>query len=140
VTGSNVEVGDAEIQRTIDILRKQRASYEPRDDRAAQDDDRVTLDFAGTIDGVAFEGGSAENFPFVLGQGRMLPEFETAVRGLKAGDTNTFPLEFPADYGGQEVAGKTAEFKITVTEVAEPVLPEVDAEFAKSLEIGRAHV
>ncbi|MDX3894033.1 trigger factor [Pusillimonas sp.] len=133
VTRSNVEVGDAEVQRTIDILRKQRAVYEPREGRAAQDDDRVTLDFAGTIDGVAFEGGSAENFPFVLGQGRMLPEFETAVRGLKAGDTNTFPLEFPADYGGQEVAGKTAEFKITVTEVAEPVLPEVDAEFAKSL-------
>ncbi|TFL11406.1 trigger factor [Pusillimonas caeni] len=133
VTRSNVEVGDAEVQRTIDILRKQRAVYEPREGRAAQDDDRVTLDFAGTIDGVAFEGGSAENFPFVLGQGRMLPEFETAVRGLKAGDTNTFPLEFPADYGGKEVAGKTAEFKITVTEVAEPVLPEVDAEFAKSL-------
>lgn len=133
ITRSNVEVGEAEVQRTIDILRKQRASYEPRDDRAAQDDDRVTLDFAGTIDGVAFEGGSAENFPFVLGQGRMLPEFETAVRGLKAGDTNTFPLEFPADYGGQEVAGKTAEFKITVTQVAEPVLPEIDTEFAKAL-------
>src|SRR5690606_19064832 len=133
ITRSNVEVGEAEVQRTIDILRKQRASYEPRDDRAAQDDDRVTLDFAGTIDGVAFEGGSAESFPFVLGQGRMLPEFETAVRGLKAGDTNTFPLEFPADYGGQEVAGKTAEFKITVTQVAEPVLPEIDTEFAKAL-------
>ncbi|HUH86739.1 MAG TPA: trigger factor [Pusillimonas sp.] len=133
VTRAKVEVGDAEIQRTIDILRKQRASYEPRDDRAAQDDDRVTLDFAGTIDGVPFEGGSAENFPFVLGQGRMLPEFETAVRGLKAGDTNTFPLSFPADYGGQEVAGKTAEFKITVTQVAEPILPEVDTEFAKAL-------
>ncbi|NYT70158.1 trigger factor [Pusillimonas noertemannii] len=133
VTRSAVQVGDAEVQRTIDILRKQRAIYEPRDDRAAQDDDRVTLDFAGTIDGVAFDGGSAEDFPFVLGQGRMLPEFETAVRGLKAGDTATFPLEFPADYGGKEVAGKTAEFKITIKQVAEPVLPEVDAEFAKSL-------
>src|SRR5690606_11827328 len=133
VTRSAVQGGDAEVQRTIDILRKQRAIYEPRDDRAAQDDDRVTLDFAGTIDGVAFDGGSAEDFPFVLGQGRMLPEFETAVRGLKAGDTATFPLEFPADYGGKEVAGKTAEFKITIKQVAEPVLPEVDAEFAKSL-------
>lgn len=133
VTRSQVEVGDAEIQRTIDILRKQRATYEPRDDRAAQDDDRVTLDFVGTIDGVEFEGGAAESFPFVLGQGRMLPEFESAVRGLKAGDTATFPLEFPADYGGAEVAGKTAEFKITVTEVAEPILPEVNDEFAKAL-------
>jgi len=133
VKRAHTEVGDAEIQRTIDILRKQRATYEAREGRAAQDDDRVTLDFAGTIDAVPFEGGSAENFPFVLGQGRMLPEFETAVRGMKAGESKTFPLAFPADYGGKEVAGKTAEFKVTVTEVAEPVLPEVDAEFAKSL-------
>jgi trigger factor len=133
VTRANVEVSDADVQRTIDILRKQRANYEARDGRAAQDDDRVTLDFAGTIDGVPFDGGKAEKFPFVLGQGRMLPEFETAVRGMKAGESKTFPLEFPADYGGKEVAGKKAEFAITVTEVAEAVLPEVDAEFAKSL-------
>ncbi|HEY9279666.1 MAG TPA: trigger factor [Eoetvoesiella sp.] len=133
VKRASVEVGDAEVQRTIDILRKQRATYEAREGRAAQDDDRVTLDFTGTIDGVAFDGGSAEKFPFVLGQGRMLPEFETAVRGMKAGESKTFPLEFPADYGGKEVAGKTAEFAITVTEVAEAVLPEVNEEFAKSL-------
>lgn len=133
VKRANATVSDADVQRTLDILRKQRATYEPREDRAAQDDDRVTLDFVGTIDGVAFDGGTAEKFPFVLGQGRMLPEFETAVRGLKAGDTKTFPLTFPEEYGSKEVAGKTAEFKITVTEVAEAVLPEVDAEFAKSL-------
>jgi trigger factor len=133
VKRAKIEVGDAEIQRTIDILRKQRAEYEAREGRAAQDDDRVTLDFAGTIDGVAFEGGAAEAFPFVLGQGRMLPEFETAVRGMQAGETKTFPLAFPEDYGSKEVAGKTAEFEITVTEVAEPVLPELNAEFAKSL-------
>jgi trigger factor len=133
VKRADIKVGDADVQRTIDILRKQRADYQAREDRAAVDDDRVTLDFAGTVDGQPFEGGSAEKFPFILGQGRMLPEFETAVRGMKAGDGKTFPLQFPADYGGKEVAGKTAEFKITVTEVAEPVLPEVDAEFAKSL-------
>ncbi|MFA7623496.1 MAG: trigger factor [Pusillimonas sp.] len=133
VTRSNVEVGDAEVQRTVDILRKQRASFEARDGREAQDDDRVTLDFVGKIDGVAFEGGSAEGFSFVLGQGRMLPEFEEAVRGMKAGDTKTFPLEFPADYAGKEVAGKKADFEIKVTEVAEAILPELDAEFAKSL-------
>ncbi|VFS21570.1 Cell division trigger factor [plant metagenome] len=133
VTRATAEVGEAEVQRTLDILRKQRASYEARADRAAQDDDRVTLDFAGSIDDVPFDGGKAEDFPFVLGQGRMLPEFETAVTGLKAGDTKTFPLAFPADYGGAEVAGKTAEFAITIKEVAEPVLPEVDSEFAKSL-------
>ncbi len=125
-------VSDAEVQRTVDILRKQRATYNTVA-RAAQDEDRVTLDFAGTIDGVPFDGGKAENFPFVLGQGRMLPEFETAVRGMKAGESKTFPLAFPADYGGKEVAGKTAEFAIKVSEVAEPVLPAVDAEFAKSL-------
>src|SRR5690606_37923586 len=109
VKRANVEVSDAEVQRTIDILRKQRANYEARDDRAAQDDDRITLDFTGTIDGVASDGGSAEKFPFVLGQGRMLPEFETAVRGMKAGESKTFPLNFPEDYGSKEVAGKTAE-------------------------------
>ncbi|NYT79373.1 trigger factor [Alcaligenaceae bacterium] len=130
---ANTPVGDEEVQRTIDILRKQRANYEAREGREAQDDDRITLDFTGTIDGVAFEGGSAEKFPFVLGQGRMLPEFETAVRGMKAGESKTFPLSFPEEYGSKEVAGKTAEFAITVTEVAEPILPELDAEFAKSL-------
>jgi len=133
VKRAKVNVGDAEVQRTLDILRKQRATYEAREGRAAQDDDRVTLDFVGTIDGEAFDGGSAEKFPFVLGQGRMLPEFETAVRGMKAGESKTFPLTFPEQYGSKAVAGKTAEFKITVTEVAEPILPAVDAEFAKSL-------
>ncbi len=126
-------VGEAEVQRTVDILRKQRAEYAARDGRAAQDDDRVTLDFAGTIGGVPFEGGKADAFPFVLGQGRMLPEFEAAARGMKAGESKVFPLAFPADYGGKDVAGKTAEFTINVKEVAEPVLPVIDAEFAKSL-------
>ena len=133
VTRAETAVGDAEIDRTLDVLRKQRATFEAEEGRAAEDGDRVTLDFAGTIDGVAFDGGKAEAFPFVLGQGRMLPEFEAAAKGLKAGEQKVFPLSFPADYQGVEVAGKTAEFTITVTEVAKPVLPEVDAEFAKSL-------
>lgn len=133
VKRTKVDVGDAEVQRTIDILRKQRATYVATDGRDAQDTDRVTLDFVGTIDGVAFEGGSAEDFPFVLGEGRMLPEFETAVRGMKAGDKKTFPLAFPEDYGSAEVAGKTAEFTITAKEVAVAVLPELNDEFAQSL-------
>ena len=87
VTRAEASVGDEEIDRTLDILRKQRLSFEERADRAAADNDQITLDFVGTIDGVAFEGGSAEDFAFVLGQGRMLPEFEDAARGLKAGDT-----------------------------------------------------
>ena len=126
-------VGEAEVQRTVDILRKQRVEYAARDGRAAQDEDRVTVDFAGTIESVPFEGGQADAFPFVLGQARMLPEFEAAARGMKAGETKVFPLPFPADYAGKDVAGKTAEFTITVKEVAEPVLPVIDAEFAKSL-------
>ena len=133
VTRTATDVSDAEVEKTIDVLRKQRATFEAREDRAAADGDRITLDFAGTIDGVPFEGGKAEDFAFVLGQGRMLPEFEEAARGLKAGDTKVFPLKFPDDYQGTEVAGKTAEFTITVKEVAEGVLPEVDATFAKSL-------
>ena len=126
-------VGEAEVQRTVDVLRKQRAQYKASEGRAAQDEDRVTLDFAGTIEGVPFDGGKADDFPFVLGQGRMLPEFEVAVRGMKTGETKVFPLPFPADYGGKEVAGKTAEFSIKVKEVAEPILPEVDTEFAIAL-------
>ncbi|WP_322995171.1 trigger factor [Castellaniella sp.] len=133
ITRSTIDVGDAEVEKTLDILRRQRTIFKPAADRAAQDGDRVTLDFAGTIDGVAFDGGTAEAFPFVLGQGRMLAEFETATQGLKAGETKTFSLDFPEDYGSETVAGKQAEFTITVKEVAEPELPEIDAEFAKSL-------
>ena len=133
VTRSDVTVGDAEVERTLDILRKQRANYEARDGREAQNDDRVTLDFKGEIDGEAFDGGTAEGFSFVLGQGRMLPEFEEATLGMKAGEEKVFPLEFPEDYGGTEVAGKTAQFTIKVTEVAEPVLPELNDDFAKEL-------
>lgn len=133
VKRAKIDIGDAEVQHTVDILRKQRTDYQARDDRPAQDGDRVTLDFVGTIDGVPFDGGKADKFPFVLGEGRMLPEFETAVRGMKAGESKTFSVSFPADYSGKEVAGKTAEFTVAITEVAEGVLPELNAEFAKSL-------
>ncbi len=129
----NVDVSDEDVQRTVDVLRKQRANYEATEGREAQEDDRIKMDFKGTIDGVAFEGGSAEGFQYLHGRGRMLPEFEEAVKGMKAGESKTFPLAFPEDYGSKEVAGKTAEFEVTVTEVAQPILPELDAEFAKSL-------
>ncbi|ADU91064.1 trigger factor [Taylorella equigenitalis] len=126
------ELGDSEINETIEILRKQRTKFN-KVDRASQDQDRVTVDFTGKIDGVEFEGGKAESFPFVLGVGAMLPEFEEAAKGLKAGEEKTFSLAFPEDYHGKEVAGKTAEFTLNMKEVAEPVLPEVNEEFAKSL-------
>lgn len=125
-------VGDAEIDRTIDIMRRQRAPFEPVD-RRAQDGDRMLIDFKGSIDGVAFDGGSATDFLLNVGQGRMLPEFETALRGAKAGETKVFPLTFPADYRAADVAGKQAQFEVVVKRVEEPHLPPVDAAFARSL-------
>ena len=127
------EVTDAEIDRTVQILREQRAEYIAEEGRAATDNDQVKIDFLGKIDDVAFDGGTAEDFPFVLGKGRMLAEFEDAVRGMKAGEEKTFPLTFPEDYPGKEVAGKTAQFTVTVKEVGRPELPEVNEAFAKQL-------
>jgi trigger factor len=125
-------VGDAEIDETIEIMRRQRATYHAVE-RGAIDGDRVTVDYRGSLDGTPFEGGTASHFPFTLGEGRMLPEFEAAVRGMKAGESKTFPLTFPADYRAPELAGKTAQFDVTVRKVEEPNLPAIDAEFAKSL-------
>ena len=127
-----VEVDDAALDKTLEILRKQRTKFEPAQ-RPAQDGDRLTVDFQGTIDGQPFQGGEAKDFAFALGEGRMLPAFETAARGMSAGETKTFELEFPADYHGKEVAGKKASFTMTLKKIDEPRLPELDAEFAKSL-------
>ena len=145
VTRYKTEVTDAEVDRTIDMLRKQRVHFHARGEdhghgdggsnKAAQSGDKVTLDFVGTIDGVEFSGGKADDFSFVIGEGRMLPEFEAAATGLSKGETKSFPLAFPADYHGKDVAGKTAEFKITIKEVEWPHLPEVNDEFALSLGI-----
>ena len=134
-----VEVDDAAIDKTVDILRKQRGQFE-KVERAAQDGDRVTVDFEGMIDGTAFQGGSAKGFAFSLGEGRMLPEFEAAARGMKAGETKSFDLAFPADYHGKDVAGKKATFSITMGEVAELKLPALDAEFAKQLGVADGDV
>ena len=138
-------IADAEVDRTLEILRKQRVHFHARGEggehgdgganRAAQTGDRVTVDFVGKIDDVAFQGGTAEDFTFVLGEGRMLPEFEQAATGLSEGESREFDLSFPEDYHGKEVAGKTARFTITVKKVEWPHLPEIDAEFAKSLGI-----
>lgn len=129
-----LEVTDAEIEKTIDILRKQRTRFN-HVERAAAEGDRVIIDFKGTIDGEAFSGGSSENMPFVLGQGQMLAEFEAGVQGLKEGESKSVEVNFPEDYHGKDVAGKKAVFEITVKNVSEPTLPEVDAEFAKMLGI-----
>src|SRR5689334_17860446 len=127
-----LEVSEAEVDKTLAIMRKQRARFEPAD-RAAQEGDRATIDFRGTIGGAEFQGSSAQGQQVVLGAGRLLPDFESNLVGMKAGGTKVFDVRFPEDYHGKEVAGKTAQFEIAVKQVAGPVLPEVDAEFAKSL-------
>ena len=125
-------VGDAEVDKTLQILRKQRQHFHAVE-RPAAVGDRVTADFLGKIDGVEFDGGKASDFVFVLGEKQMLPEFEANALGLAAGGTKTFELTFPADYHGKDVAGKVASFELSVKLVEEAHLPEVDAEFARSL-------
>lgn len=132
ITRPQLEVSEAEVDRTLEIMRKQRVTYDPAD-RPAQNDDRVTMSYTGRIDGAEFAGGKAENQQVVLGEGRLLPEFEAQLTGVKAGDTKTFDVRFPDDYHGKDVAGKTATFEVSVSEVAQPKLPEIDADFAKSL-------
>jgi len=127
-------VDDAAIDKTLEILRKQRRTFAQRPGaEAAAEGDRVTIDFEGKIDGVPFEGGKAEGFQFILGEGQMLEQFDKAVRGMKAGDSKTFPLQFPADYHGKDVAGKEADFLVTLTKIEAQHLPEVDDALAKSL-------
>jgi trigger factor len=125
-------VTDAEVEKTIAVLRKQRTRYEPAD-RPAAKGDRVVVDFTGTIDGVEFEGGKSTDFTFVLGEGRMLPEFETGVTGMRAGESTSLLVNFPTDYQGKDVAGKTASFAVSVKKVEAPRLPELDADFARAL-------
>jgi trigger factor len=135
------EVTDAAIDKTVDILRKQRRTFAQRSqDSAAQDTDRVTVDFEGKIDGEPFAGGKAADFQFIVGDGQMLKEFEDATRGMKSGESKTFQLAFPADYHGQDVAGKTADFMVTLKKVEAANLPEVDGALAKSLGIAEGTV
>ena len=144
VSGQDVErpqlsVTDAEVDKTLDVLRKQRTTFVPVE-RAAQDADRVVVDFIGRKDGEEFEGGKAVDFAFVIGGGQMLKDFETAVLGLVAGESKTFDMTFPADYHATHLAGQTVQFEVALKKVEEPKLPEVDAEFAKSLGIADGDV
>lgn len=127
-----LDVGEMEVDQTIEIMRKQRARFEPVD-RAAEDGDRVTLDFQGTLNGAGFPGSNGKDQQVVLGGGRLLPDFESSLVGTKPGEAKAFDVHFPDDYHGREVAGKTARFEVTVKQVAAPRLPEVNPPFAKSL-------
>jgi len=135
------EVTEEAIDKTVEILRKQRRTFaqRPAADVAA-DGDRATIDFEGKIDGETFQGGKAEAFQFLIGEGQMLEAFEKAVRGMKAGESKTFPLAFPADYHGKDVAGKEADFMVTLKKIEAQHLPEVNEAFAKSLGIKEATV
>jgi len=137
----SAQVTDAAIDKTVDILRKQRRTFAQRPhDAPVQDGDRVTVDFEGKVEGEPFQGGKADDFQFIVGDGQMLNEFENAVRGMKAGESKTFPLAFPADYQGKDVAGKQADFMVTIKKIEAAHLPEVDDALAKSLGIADATV
>ncbi len=126
-----VEINDADIDEMIENLRKQRATFADSAEAAA-DGDKVTLDFAGTVDGEAFEGGASENFELTLGSGRMIPGFEAGIEGIKAGEVRDINVTFPADYQAEALKGKDAVFKITAHKVSKAVLPEVDATFLEA--------
>ena len=137
----SAEVDDSAIDKTLEILRKQRRSFAQRaQDAAAQTGDRATVDFEGKIDGEPFEGGKAEDFQFILGDGQMLKEFEDATSGMQLGQSKTFQLAFPADYHGKDVAGKTADFMVTVKKIEAAHLPEVNEALARSLGIADATI
>jgi len=132
----STEVTEAAIDKTIDILRKQRRTFAQRPAvEGAAETDRVTIDFEGKIDGEPFSGGKAEAFQFIIGEGQMLEQFDKGVRGMKTGDSKTFPVAFPADYQGKDVAGKEADFLVTMKKIESQSLPVVDEAFAKSLGI-----
>ncbi|MFA7279210.1 MAG: trigger factor [Sterolibacterium sp.] len=139
VSGAELEkpvltVSDAELEKTIDVLRKQRTTF-VKAERPATDGDKVVVDFTGRKDGDVFPGGQGNDFAITLGSGQMLPDFEKAINGMVTNETKTFDLTFPDEYHAKELAGKTVQFEVTVKQVEEPCLPEVDAEFAKSLGI-----
>ncbi len=145
VEKASCEVTDEDVEKTINILRKRGAHYHVKGEDSehgkgngsdvAEDGDRVTIDFVGKIDGTEFDGGKADGYLFILGEKQMLPEFENAVRGMKVGESKTFELPFPENYHGKDVAGKTAEFTVSLKKIEWAHLPELDDEFCKQLGI-----
>jgi trigger factor len=128
------QITEADVDAMLLSMRRQRVTYAPVD-REARKGDRVVADFLGRLDGVPFQGGEGKAMPFVLGAGRAIADFETALLGMKSGETRTAAVTFPANYGAAELAGKTTEFDLTVQSVEEEVLPEVDEAFIQSFGI-----
>jgi trigger factor len=132
-------VGDVEVDKTIEVLRRQRTTY-VEVQKLAEEGDRVVIDFTGRKDGEVFEGGQAEDFPFVIGAGAMLKDFEAAVLGLQAGESRTFEMTFPGDYHAKHLAGQSVEFAVQVKRIEEPRLPDVDESLARALGIADGDV
>lgn len=139
VERATFELGQADVDNTVATLRKQRATYEAAS-RAAQKDDKTVIDFVGKLNGEVFQGGEGKDYPVMLGAGSMLPEFENAIIGMKAGESKSFDMTFPETYHGKDVAGKQVTFTITLNSVEAPKLPELDAEFAKAVGIADGDV
>lgn len=127
-----VEVVDEDIDRTLANIQKRRTEYAEAD-KVSEEGDKLVIDFTGTIKGEAFAGGNGSDAELVLGEGRFMEEFETNLTGVKKGEEKTFKIKFPKDYHGADVAGKTAEFSVTVKQVNEGTLPELNDEFASSM-------
>ncbi len=134
-----VELGAADVLKTLEVLQKQRRTFEPVE-RAAAEGDLVKFDYQGTVAGVAFDGGKGDDFSAVIGEGRLLKDFEQSLIGLKTGDNKGFDLTFPAEYAAQELAGKAAHFEVQVKDVQAAVLPQVDTEFAQALGVADGNV
>ncbi|SER54580.1 trigger factor [Pseudomonas sp. NFACC02] len=133
----SADVADSDLDNMLEILRKQNVRFEVTD-RAAQNEDQLNIDFVGKIDGEAFAGGSATGTQLVLGSGRMIPGFEDGLVGAKAGEERVLNLTFPEDYQNLELAGKTAEFTVTVNTVSAPTLPELNEAFFNQFGIKEA--
>ena len=134
-----VQVTESDVDSTIDILRKQRATF-ALVERAAQSGDQVDIDYTGTVDGQPFAGNEAKGYVVTLGEGRTLADFDRPIEGMQAGESKTFDLTFPADYHGKEVVGKTAKFEVKVNRVLAPQLPEIGPELAQSLGVADGDV
>ena len=134
-----VELGDADVAKTLEVLQKQRRTFESVD-RAAAMNDLVRFDYQGTVDGTPFEGGKGEDFSAVIGEGRLLKEFEDSLVGVKAGESKGFDVTFPAEYPAKDLAGKVAHFEVQLKDVQAPVLPPVDADFARALGVADGDV
>jgi len=129
-----VQIEETDIDKTLDMICKQRVTYEPVD-RSAKKGDRVRIDYHGVIDGNDFGGGKADGIQLIIGDGKFLKDFEASLVGMKVGNSKSFDVVFPEDYHGEDIAGKTVTFEVKLNELEAPKLPNVDAEFAKLLGI-----